>query len=281
MTLSSPAWPQVGVFSYGYHDVDSLVSECKQYGLTAVQLGGPLLNHVLVQPEHIPALRGELEANGISIVGLAAYRNIVALDPTKRRVYLDYLTSCLEIAPLLGTPVVATETGTRHPENEWVAVPENQSPEAWSILHESLAELTSVAEACGSILALEGYVNNIVGTYDQMASVLEFFSSPHLRVVLDPYNYLSRHLLSECVQATEAFFRRFKDHFVIAHLKDVCLEGAEVDTPEFGLGVFPQAIYIEFLRTQRPDLPLILEHLPDEHIPAALERLQTLIASRF
>jgi len=40
---------------------------------------------------------------------------------------------------------------------------------------------------------------------------------------------------------------------VAAHLKDVSQEGAEVDTPEFGHGIFPQQVYLEFLRDERPD----------------------------
>jgi len=40
---------------------------------------------------------------------------------------------------------------------------------------------------------------------------------------------------------------------VAAYLEDVSQEGAEVDTPEFGHGIFPQQVYLEFLRDERPD----------------------------
>ena len=60
---------------------------------------------------------------------------------------------------------------------------------------------------------------------------------------------------------------------MLAHLKDVSVEGAEVDTPEFGQGVFPHDLYLDFLKTRRPDLSIILEHLPFDHIPAAVQRI--------
>jgi hypothetical protein len=74
----------------------------------------------------------------------------------------------------------------------------------------------------------------------------------------DPYNYLSQDLLPNPDLLTGQFHQRFKHEFVTAHRKDVSPQVAEVDTPEFGTGIFPQG---------RPDLPL-------NHIPAAIQRLR-------
>ena len=65
----------------------------------------------------------------------------------------------------------------------------------------------------------------------------------------------------------------FEHRFVLAHLKDVGTEGAEVETPEFGQGAVPQKRYLEFLRPRRPDLPIILERLPFDHVPPAIRRI--------
>jgi hypothetical protein len=37
--------------------------------------------------------------------------------------------------------------------------------------------------------------------------------------------------------------------------------------------VFQQRVYVDFLAERRPDLPLILEHLPLENVAAAAERV--------
>lgn len=194
-----------------------------------------------------------------------------------REANIDHLTRCLELAPSLGTYVVATETGTRDASGDWTDSPENWGDRAWQLLDDALETLVEVAERAGAILALEGHVKNVLKTQSQLLELLERFPSPHLQVVCDPYNYLSRHLVSAQAHATDELLDRFEDRFVIAHLKDVDPLGAEVGSPAFGTGAFEQAPYLEFLRGRRPDLPLILEHLPLEEIPAAIERVREVV----
>lgn len=75
------------------------------------------------------------------------------------------------------------------------------------------------------------------------------------------------------------FLDRFEHRFVLAHVKDVAVrDDGTTTTPEFGTGVFAQRPYLDFLRTRRPDLPLILEHLPLEHLPAAARRVRRLVS---
>ena len=66
---------------------------------------------------------------------------------------------------------------------------------------------------------------------------------------------------------------------MVAHLKDVNPLGAEAGSPSFGTGAFDQAPYLRFLRERRPDLPLILEHLPLEEVPQAIARVRAVADS--
>ena len=268
-------WPRLGMFTYDFTvgEEERLLETCLRFGLQTIQLGDPLLSDYLDRPERIESFVSLLDGEGLSVAALAGYRNLIAPDPAIRRANLDFIVRCLELAPRFGTTLVATETGTRSAASDWESSPENRSPEAFSLLDEALGELVAVAEQHGSILALEASVKNIVGTHTAVAGLLERFPSERLQLVLDPYNYISRHLLDAQERVTRDFLARFEHRFVLAHLKDVGEESAEVSTIEFGTGVFPQEPYVEFLATRRPDLPLILEHLPLEHVPAAIQRL--------
>jgi L-ribulose-5-phosphate 3-epimerase len=272
------AWPRLGIFTYdfGPGEWDELIGTCRSMGLSAVQLGTALLEECLDQPDRIDSIVERLEGAGLSIAALAGYRNLVAPDEAKRRANIEFLARCLETASQFGTSVVATESGTRHADGDWTDSPANWRAEAWELLDDAIGELVPVAERCGTILALEGSVKNVLRTSGQLVGLLERFPSRHLQVVCDPYNYLSSHLVPASERITGAFLQRFEHRFVLAHLKDVDPGGAEVATGEFGTGVFPQRVYLEFLAEQRPDLPLILEHLPLDHVPEASRRVREL-----
>jgi hypothetical protein len=50
----------------------------------------------------------------------------------------------------------------------------------------------------------------------------------------------------------------------------VAVEGAHTTRPAFGAGGFEQGPYLDFLRRDRPDLALIVEHLPPEEVEATV-----------
>ena len=216
-------WPRFGAFSYDHAagEWGRLVSDFDRLGLEAVQLGTGLLDECLDDADSAAKRRGYLEDHGIRVAALAGYRNLVSPDGAVRAANIDYLRRCLELAPMLGTFVVATETGTRDPTGDWTDSPENWDDAAWRLLDDALERLLPVAEQSGSILALEASVKNVLKTQSQALELLERFPTPNLQLVCDPYNYLSRHLLPGQERATAELLDRFEDRFVVAHLKDV------------------------------------------------------------
>ena len=274
-------WPRIGAFAHGFPRgaLPMMLEHFAAYGLSAVKLSRDLLDEAMESPTALARTRRAFAERGMTLAGIAGYRNLVAPDAERRRAGIAFVARCLEAAPLLGAPIVATEPGTRHPDDDWLPVPENDHPESWALLRAALDTLLPIAERHGSVLAIEGFVNNVLRTPEQLATLLDEYRTPHLQVVLDPFNFMARDLLPRQAAVTAAYLRRFKDRFVVAHLKDVSPAGAEVATPEFGTGIFDYNAYFTFLRTERPDLPIILEHLPVEHLSAAVRRVQAL-ASR-
>jgi sugar phosphate isomerase/epimerase len=275
-------WPRLAAFSteFAEDEWERLAETFARLELESVQLMGPLLDACLDNPDRADSGRALLEERGIGVPALGGYRNLVAPDPAVRRANIDHLRRCLEIAPAFGCFVVATETGTLSPVGNWTDTPENSREAAWGLLHDALETLLPVAEERGVILALEAYVANVLKTQGQLTGLLDRFPTQHLQVVCDPYNYLSGDLVPEQERATSELLDRFEPRFVLAHLKDVSPDGAEAGTPEFGTGTFAQRPYLEFLRTRRPDLDLIAEQMPLEHVSAIRRRLDEVLVSR-
>ena len=273
-----PGWPRFGMFTYdfGRGDWEALVETCRLYGLDTLQIGTELLDECLDDPERLDAGVALLRENGIFVAALAGYRNLVAPDAAVRRENIDYLLRCLELAPRFGTSLVATETGTRDASSDWQDSPENRTEATWQLLCDAIEELLEAAERHGSTLAIEATTRNVVGSTNRLETLLDRFPSDRLQVVLDPYNYISAHLLEAQERLTRQFLDRYEHRFVLAHLKDVSADASQ--TIEFGTGVFPQRPYLEFLRERRPDLPMIVEHLPLDHVPSALKIARDLVS---
>ena len=260
-------WPRFGVFSYDFEagEWNRLQQALTRLGLEWVQLGGDLLLEALDDPAGAQ--------HDLQVAALAGYRNLIAPDAATRRENLKFIARCLETAPALGTWVVATEAGTRHPDSEWADHPDNRGDEAWALFLDAIDTLLPIAERAGTVLALEASVKHVLRNVSRVIDVLDRFPSRHLQLVCDPYNYVSRDLLPAQDRHTRELLDRFEDRFVLAHGKDVGPGGAEESTPELGTGVFDQRPYLEFLRTRRPDLPFVLEHLALDDVPAAMGRV--------
>jgi L-ribulose-5-phosphate 3-epimerase len=262
------AWPRFGAFSYEFAagEWERLATTFAELGLATVQLGGALLDECLRDPEGIAPGVAALATRGIEVAGLAGYRNLVAPDARTRRENIGRIARCLELAPHFGTAVVTTEAGTRSPVDDWTDTHENWQPAGLELLAEALDELIPVAERSGSILALEPYVAHVLRTPGHVLGLLERYPTPHLQLVCDPSDFVSRPLLPAQDRVVADVLHRFEPRFVLAHLKDDVLGDGAIRT------------YLEFLRDRRPDLPLILEHLPLDDVPGAIARVERALA---
>lgn len=165
---------------------------------------------------------------GVRLWGLSGTFNAIHPDRARRRRDTEACAALIARAPAMGVPVVTLCTGTRDPDNQWRAHPDNTLPDAWSELRATLEVLLAAADAAGVQLGIEPESGNVVRDTDAAVRLLAELGDDArlLTIVLDPANLLSVATLPEQQRILDDAFDRLGDHLGALHAKDVVDEGS-------------------------------------------------------
>ena len=132
--------------------------------------------------------RTEFEKRDMVVAAVAGNANMVDIDPDKRQKAIDKVLMIISACAKIGTNVIATCTGSRHPESMWRNHPDNQSEETWKILRNTLEQILPAAEAAGVNIAFEPEYNNVCQNAYLSRRLIDEMASPRLKVVMDAAN---------------------------------------------------------------------------------------------
>jgi sugar phosphate isomerase/epimerase len=280
---------QTGIFTfYVPGTVDETAKRIRAYGFDTVQLNLEFKDWRFdddSSPAACQAVRETFRGNGLSIAAIAGYLNPIARDPARRRANLDRMKAMLERALDLGSPYVATETGSLHPHDDWAPHPDNETPAAFDQTCAAAHELARHAVECGAVLLLEPSVGNVVDTPAKAQTLMREIGSPALGLVADPANYVDDGNLARADEVQRDMFARTAPYLKLAHAKDVRrIDGAprerhhhmgdptlygDMEYPSAGLGDLNYGLYLSLLKQHCPDIPLIVEHLEEADVARA------------
>ena len=284
----------VGIFNgyYPYTLAES-IRKIKADGFTAVQLDLCFkdmdLSTEALTKEKCHKIRDAFRDANLPIVAISGYTNIVHPDPVKRKENLNYLKALIKYARDLGTPYVISETGTYNAESDWVYDPKNGTEEAYEEICATIRDLAKYADECGAVFLVENYVNNIIGSVDQVLRLFADVNHPGLGLLMDPTNYFADHNIDHVDAELNRIFNALGDKIKVAHAKDCKRAGdttekhanidateshtfrgaGAVELPAPGLGVLNYDLYLQRLSKLHPNIPLIIEHLDETDIPRA------------
>lgn len=235
-------------------------------------------------------IRAAFADEGIAVAAISGYVNLIAPDEDRRRAARERLSRLLQQAAELGSPNVVTETGTRHPDDDWAPHPDNDSPATYAQLVDAVAEMARVARENGAVLLLEPSVGNVIDTPEKAARLLRDVASDAVGVVADPANYIDGSNLDRADAVMDALFAALGPSIRLAHAKDVRrFDGVAREThfhatdpalyggaeyPASGLGDLDHDRYAALLRRHSPDVPIILEHIEESDVPRAKRFLE-------
>jgi sugar phosphate isomerase/epimerase len=222
----------------------------------------------------------ETTRRGITIAAVSGTFNMIDPDYAKRQAGLRRLRVLAGACHAIGTSIVTLCTGTRDPADMWRAHPANASPAAWADLVASMQEALQIAEQYNLILGIEPETANVVSSAQAASRLLQEMQSPRLKIIIDPANLFHRGDLSSMHEVLDRAFDLLGSEIILAHAKDVRLDGEAIQHVAAGKGLLDYAYYLGLLQsiqTQKHAVPLILHGLEVTEVKTSLEFLRTTI----
>ncbi|MDO4572073.1 MAG: sugar phosphate isomerase/epimerase [Clostridia bacterium] len=284
----------VGIFT-GYYPftMREVISRIKASDFNCVQLDVSFKDfdaaYAPLTKEKAHEIRDAFRDANLPVVCVSAYTNFIHPDPDRRRRNIEYLKRMLRHARDLGCPYVASETGTYNIESDWVWHERNADPAVYDETIEIIRDIAAYAADWGATFLVENYVNNVIGSVEQVERMFRDVGSPNLGLICDPTNYFDENTIRDVDGTLRHVFDRLSPYMKIAHAKDIKLttdtseKHADIDAdeshtfrgsgavelPAAGLGILNYALYAELLSREHPNMPLIIEHLYMDDIPRA------------
>ncbi|HML45524.1 MAG TPA: sugar phosphate isomerase/epimerase [Clostridia bacterium] len=283
-----------GIFTGYYPEtIGGAIARIKKDGFSCVQLDVSFKDcdaaKETLTKERARAIRDQFRDANLPVIAVSGYTNIIHHDKEKRAANIAYLHMMMERALDLGCPYVASETGTYHTESDWLWDDHNATEAAYEETAEIIYGLVKFAREVGATFIVESYVNNVIGSIEQVLRLFADINMPNLKLVCDPTNYFTRQNIADIDGQLRRIFNALADKIVIAHAKDVkpsadlALKQADIDADEShvfrgaggielpapGLGKLNYGLYVSLLAKHHPNIPLIVEHVDAGDIPRA------------
>lgn len=284
----------VGIFTGYYpYTMDEAIRRIKATDFNCVQLDVSFKDFDSTKEpmtkEKAHWVRDAFRDANLPVIAVSAYTNFIHPDPVKRKQNIDYLKMMLRYARDLGCPYVASETGTYNIESDWVYDPRNSTAAVYDETIAIIRELADYAGDWGATFIVENYVNNVVGTVEQVERMFADVGSKNVGLICDPTNYFDEAAMHDVDGTLRHVFDRLAPYMKIAHAKDIKLAtdtsekhanidadashsfrgSGGVELPAAGLGVLNYDLYVELLAKEHPNMPLIIEHLDEGDIERA------------
>lgn len=283
-----------GIFT-GYYpaSIDETIALIKADGFSCVQLDVSFKDcdaaKERLTKQKAQEIRGKFRDANLPVVAVSAYTNIVHSDLQQRKANIDYIKGMMERALDLGSPYVASETGTYNAQSDWMWDDQNATEEAYQETADVIYDIVKFGKEVGATFIVENYVNNVIGSIERVQQLFREINMPNLKLICDPTNYFTPQNIGDVDGQLRRIFDAVGQHMVIAHAKDILpnkdasvkqadidadeshvFRGAGgIDLPAAGLGKLNYPLYVSLLAKQHSNIPLIIEHLDAGDIPRA------------
>ncbi|MGB5560224.1 MAG: sugar phosphate isomerase/epimerase [Paracoccaceae bacterium] len=273
---------RLGIFAKTFAGTDpaTVLAAAKATGFATVQYNmacsGLTAMPEAITPAQQDAVAQASAASGVSIAAVSGTYNMIHPDPSVRATGLRRLKVLIGSAAGMGTSLVTLCTGTRDPEDQWRAHPDNASPGAWADLLAEMEKACVLADPFGVRLGIEPELANVISSAPLARRLIDALQSPALAIVLDPANLFEvaplpaqRDMIAQAVDL-------LADRIVMAHAKDRDAKGGFATA---GQGVVDFAYFLSRLKAAGFDGDLVTHGLTAAEAPGVAAFLRRTLRS--
>jgi sugar phosphate isomerase/epimerase len=219
----------------------------------------------LTDKEKLRAIEAAFAKERVVIAEVGAWKNMLDIDPVRRRENLEYVTERMAIADEVGARCCVDISGSYHEKVWYGPHPKNLSKEGFDATVENCRKILDAVKPKRSFFTLEVMGWTYPDTPDSYLRLIKAIDRKGFAVHLDVCNavnspekfYNNAALIEEC-------FRKLGPHIRSCHAKD--LEWVVELNVHFvevipGKGQVDYRAYLNGLRGLKAPVPLMLEHL--------------------
>ncbi|MDY0209968.1 MAG: sugar phosphate isomerase/epimerase family protein [Acholeplasma sp.] len=262
----------------GKMEAKDLFSSAKKYGFDGIQL---VVNKALVTepPLTKEAFNALAEVKTTEVFLLGSYFNPIHSDETKVSQGMDRFMKQLELASILNTEYVASETGSYN-DDKWTYHVNNHTEEAYQKVFDKFRKLVNKAEMVNKTVLIEAAFGHVIYKPTVLKRLILDLNSKHVGVIVDLYNLLNleNHLEHERILADSLI--TLKPYIKVFHLKNYqCIEDKLVQT---GLdqGVMNYEKILPMMIESNPDAHFIFEGITKENIQSSLDYIKKILEEK-
>ena len=211
--------------------------------------------------ERVMKITNMYRENGIDVVSLGVFTNLIEPDEEIRRQNLERFIKYMEYANYCGIKFVATECGFI-PGNRGVQAHTYES--AYNTMQESVKILINEAEKYDVYIAIEPCVLDIIPSAKRMRDFILQCQSDRVKVLLDPANLIAN-------SSEEDMFKYLKEHIAYFHGKDRKVNDAYGRV--VGDGDINWKLFLSLYKKYTNDIPIIIEYANSKNCAEIKQRV--------
>jgi len=256
----------------------STVARIRDLGFAVFQL--PVRDPASANRGDIDRVAGTIRDAGLAVGQIVGDygAGLVSPDEKERAAAIKFVKRTCNLCGRLGGANTYFRPGSLNPGGAWRPHPDNRSDEVFDRLVDSARQICRVAQNEGVKLAVEAAVVSPLYSAERTRAFFDAVGSRALGFNMDPVNYVGG--LGDAYDSRammDQWFAHLGQVTIGAHAKDFRLvEGLlpHIEEAPIGQGMLDHEYFLQAMQKACPDAHVLIEHLPDDEVPAAADALR-------